>query len=173
MDDLGFWFTYLTNGRRLNWYASFQYTVLAALLGGAFALLFGLAGAALRNSTIGPVRLIGATYTNMVRGVPDVLFFIFFPLAFEQLLELFIAQGVCPPGDAADGIWPPCAAANLYFGTVEYLLLASVSLGIVYGAFTANVISGALNAVPRGQLEAARAFGMSRAQVLWRIHVRQ
>lgn len=173
MDDLGFWFSYLTNGRHLNWYASFQYTVIAALLGGAFAMLFGLGGAALRNSTVGPLRLIGATYTNMVRGIPDVLFFLFFPLAFEQLTELFIAQSVCPPGETAAGVWPPCPAANWYLGTIEYLLLASVSLGIVYGAFTANVISGALQAVPRGQLEAARAFGMSRMQVLWRVHIRQ
>ena len=174
MDDFGFWFSYLTNGRHLNWYASFQYTVIAALLGGAFALLFGLGGAALRNSTIGPLRLIGATYTNLVRGIPDVLFFIFFPLAFEQLVELFIAQGVCPPGETPTaGVWPPCAAANWYLGTWEYLLLASVSLGIVYGAFTANVISGALSAVPQGQLEAARAFGMTRMQVLWRVHIRQ
>lgn len=45
-----FWVSYLTNGRHLNWYTSFQYTVIAALLGGAFALLFGIGGAALRNS---------------------------------------------------------------------------------------------------------------------------
>ncbi|RYE71471.1 MAG: ABC transporter permease subunit, partial [Hyphomicrobiales bacterium] len=174
MDDLGFWVSYLTNGKHLNWYASFQYTLIAALLGGAFALLFGLGGAALRNSSVGPLRLVGAAYTNMVRGIPDVLFFIFFPLAFEQLVELFLAQGVCPPGEVvAAGVWPPCPAANWYLGTFEYLLLASVSLGIVYGAFTANVISGALQAVPRGQLEAARAFGLSRMQVLWRVHIRQ
>jgi polar amino acid transport system permease protein len=174
MEDLAFWTSYLTNGRHLNWYISFQYTLYAALLGGFFALLFGLGGAALRNSPNIALRLAGATYTNMVRGIPDVLFFIFFPLAFEQLVELFLAQSACAPGEVApSGTWPPCPAANWYLGTVEYLLLASVSLGIVYGAFTANVISGALNAVPRGQLEAARAFGMSRSQVLWRVHIRQ
>lgn len=174
MEDLAFWVSYLTNGRHLNWYVSFQYTLYAAVLGGSFALLFGLGGAALRNSPNGALRLVGATYINMVRGIPDVLFFIFFPLAFEQLVELFLAQGACPLGEvAASGTWPPCPAANWYLGTVEYLLLASVSLGIVYGAFTANVISGALNAVPRGQLEAARAFGMTRRQVLWRVHIRQ
>jgi len=172
IETFEFWASYLTNGRHLNWYASFQYTVYAALLGGAFALAFGIGGAALRNSSIAPLRLIGATYTNMVRGIPDVLFFIFFPLAFEQVLEFFYSQAVCPPGEAT-GMWPPCPAANIYFGTGEYLLLAAVSLGIVYGAFTANVISGALNGVPRGQLEAARAFGMSRLQVLWRVHIRQ
>lgn len=173
MEDLAFWASYLTNGRHLNWYSSFQYTIFAALLGGLFALLFGLAGASLRNSTNPLLRLVGAGYTNMVRGVPDVLFFLFFPLAFEQLVELFLAQGACAPGEGAPGVWPPCPGANWYLGTWEYLLLASVSLGIVYGAFTANVISGALNAVPRGQLEAARAFGLSRSQVLWRIHIRQ
>ena len=165
-----FWASYLTNGRHLNWYASFQYTVIAALLGGAFALLFGIGGAALRNSSLPPLKLLGTIYTNMVRGVPDVLFFIFFPLAFEQLVELVIAQSVCPAGA---GVWPPCPEANWFLGTGEYLLLASVSLGIVYGAFTANVISGALNSVPRGQLEAARAFGMTNWQVLSRVHIRQ
>ncbi len=168
-----FWASYLTNGRHLNWYASVQYTIFAALLGGAFALLFGVCGAAMRNARLPPLRFVGSVYINMVRGVPDVLFFIFFPLAFEQLVETFLAQGVCPPGSGTPGIWPPCPEANWYLGTNEYLLLAAVSLGIVYGAFTANVISGALNSVPRGQLEAARAFGMSRWQVLWRVHTRQ
>jgi polar amino acid transport system permease protein len=167
-----FWVSYLTNGRHLNWYASFQYTVIAALLGGAFALLFGIGGAALRNSSLPPLKLLGTIYINMVRGVPDVLFFIFFPLAFEQLVELVIAQSACPAGGGA-GVWPPCPEANWFLGTGEYLLLASVSLGIVYGAFTANVISGALNSVPRGQLEAARAFGMTNWQVLSRVHIRQ
>ncbi len=167
-----FWVSYLTNGRHLNWYGSFQYTVIAALLGGAFALVFGIGGAAMRNSSLPPLKLLGTIYINMVRGVPDVLFFIFFPLAFEQLVELIIAQSVCPPGEGT-GMWPPCPQANWFLGTGEYLLLASVSLGIVYGAFTANVISGALNSVPRGQLEAARAFGMTRWQVLSRVHIRQ
>ena len=107
--------------------------------------------------------------------MPDVLFFLFFPLAFEQLVELIWAQSACTPAELAEDAarWPPCAAANWRLGTIEYLLLACVSLGIVYGAFAANVISGAMRAVPRGQLEAARAFGMSASQVLWRIHIRQ
>jgi polar amino acid transport system permease protein len=172
IESFEFWASYLTNGRHLNWYASFQYTVIAALLGGAFALVFGIGGAALRNSGLPPLKLAGTIYINMVRGIPDVLFFIFFPLAFEQLVELIIAQGVCPPSEGT-GMWPPCPQANWFLGTGEYLLLASVSLGIVYGAFTANVISGALNSVPRGQLEAARAFGMTRWQVLSRVHIRQ
>lgn len=174
-DDLLFWLGYFTNGKHLAWYASVQFTLIAAVLGAAFALLFGLGGAALKNSGFAPLRLLGSGYTNMVRGVPDVLFFLFFPLAFEQLAELVRAQAVCSPVELAarSSRWPPCEAANWYLDTFQYLMLACVSLGIVYGAFTANVIHGAMRAVPRGQLEAARAFGMSPFQLAWRIHIRQ
>jgi len=104
-----------------------------------------------------------------------VVFFLFFPLAFEQAVEAVRATQVCTPEAiaATQAFWPPCPAANWYLATGDYFTLACVSLGIVYGAFMANVIHGALRAVPEGQLEAARAFGMSESQVLWRIHVRQ
>lgn len=174
-DDLLFWLSYFTNGKHLTWYASVQYTLAAAVFGALVALLLGLLGAAAKNSRLAPLRLVGTLYINLVRGVPDVLFFLFFPLAFEQLVEWIRAQSVCTPETLAAnvGTWPPCDAANWFLGTPEYLILACVSLGIVYGAFAANVISGAMNAVPRGQLEAARAYGFSARQVLWRFHVRQ
>lgn len=174
-NDLGFAIGYMTNGKHLAWYASFRFTLIAAVLGATVTLGFGLLGAALMRSRFNAVRLIGYLYANVVRGVPDVLFFLFFPLAFEQTVEWFMAAQVCTPADlaASVGRWPPCPAANLLLSTEQYLLLASVSLGIVYGAFTSNVINGAMNAVPPGQLEAARAFGMSDGQVFWRIHVRQ
>ena len=44
--DVLFWLGYLTNGKHLNWYASVQYTLAAAIMGAACALLFGLVGAA-------------------------------------------------------------------------------------------------------------------------------
>jgi polar amino acid transport system permease protein len=174
-DDVLFWIGYFTNTKHLTAYASVQYTLIAAVLGAACALVFGLLGATLKNSRVFPVRLIGNAYVNSVRGIPDVLFFLFFPLAFEQVLEWFRAGAACAPEEVAAraGQWPPCAAANLFFGSTEYLLLACLSLGIIYGAFTANVISGALRAVPRGQMEAARAYGMSEAMAFRRIQLRQ
>jgi len=174
-EDLVFWLGYLTNGKHLAWYASFRFTIIAAILGAVCALGFGLGGAALRRSAFAPFRWIGALYANVVRGVPDVLFFLFFPLAFEQTVEWVMALQACPPGAMAQGAarWPPCQAANWFLGTTQYLLLASVSLGIVYGAFASNVIHGAMDAVGSGQLEAARAYGMTPRQVLWRVHIRQ
>lgn len=173
--DVMFWLNYITNGKHLAWYASLRFTLFAAVFGAAFALGFGLLGASLMRSRFFAARLVGQLYANIVRGVPDVLFFLFFPLAFEQLLESILSTQVCTADQVAAraGQWPPCAAANLFFDTTQYLILASVSLGIVYGAFASNVINGAMNAVPKGQLEAARAYGMSARQVLWRIQIRQ
>ena len=51
--------------------------------------------------------------------------------------------------------------------------LAVLTFSIVFGAFAANVIFGAMRAVPRPQLETAEAYGMSRRQTFWRILVPQ
>jgi polar amino acid transport system permease protein len=173
--DIAFWLGYITNGKHLAWYGSFQFTIIAAIAGGALAVIFGLLGATFKTSTILPLRLVGSLYSSIVRGVPDVLFFLFFPLAFEQAVEWVMASRVCTVESLAaqSAAWPPCKDANWFLGTPEYLALASVSLGLVYGAFATNVIHGALRSVPRGQLEAARAYGMSAFQVLWRVHIRQ
>jgi polar amino acid transport system permease protein len=174
-EDLAYWLSYLTNGKHLTWYASFQFTIFAAVVGGTLAVVFGLLGASFKSSRFLSLRVIGTIYSSIVRGVPDVLFFLFFPLAFEQAAEWVFAQQVCTPESIAaqSADWPPCREANWFLGTPEYLLLASVSLGLVYGAFATNVIHGAMRSVPRGQLEAARAYGMSASQVLWRIQIRQ
>lgn len=173
--DVLFWLGYITNGKHLGWYASVQYTLIAMVLGAIVALLVGLVAAAARNSGPPPLRWLAAGYINIVRGVPDVLFFLFFPLAFEQGLEWVYSFQVCTPETLAQNVgrWPPCDAANLSFSSTGYLILAGVSLGLVYGAFVASVIAGALRAVPAGQLEAARAYGLGRMQVLVRIHIRQ
>lgn len=173
--DLGFWLAYFTNGKHLQWFASVQFTLFAAIFGATIALFLGLLAAAARNSSIAPLRLLAAGYINSVRGVPDVLFFLFFPLAFEQAVEWVTSLSVCSPADIAAnaGRWPPCPAANWRLDTPQALLLAAVSLGLVYGAFAGNVIAGALRAVPAGQLESARAYGLTPLQVLRRVHLRQ
>ena len=168
------WTNYLTNGKHLAWYASVRYTIFAAIFGAMLAVLFGVLGAAARRSGFAPLRWIGTIYTTMVRGIPDVLFFLFFPLAFEQLVELIMSRHLCTPDELATAsAWPPCQAAQWYLSTFEYFVMAGVSLGIVYGAFAANVVHGAMNAVPKGQLEAARAYGFNSRQVFWHFHVRQ
>ena len=166
-------FEYLSNGKHIAWYASVRYTLLAALFGAVLALFFGLLGAAARRSSVFPLRMLGTVYTTMVRGIPDVLFFLFFPLAFEQFVEFIFSLSACTVEERGSGRWPPCTDAQWYLSTTEYFIMACVSLGLVYGAFAANVIHGAMNAVPSSQLEAARAYGFNKRQVFWHFHVRQ
>ena len=52
-------------------------------------------------------------------------------------------------------------------------LLAVLTFAIVFGAFAANVLFGAMRAVPHGQIETAEAYGMSQRQTFWRILVPQ
>ena len=168
------WFQYFTNGKHLAWYASFRFTLLAALFGAMLAVFFGVLGAAARRAGFAPLRWLGLTYTTMVRGIPDVLFFLFFPLAFEQAVEFFMSRRLCTAEElAAATSWPPCQAAQWYLSTTEYFIMACVSLGLVFGAFAANVVHGAMNSVPKGQLESARAFGFTNRQVFWKFQVRQ
>ncbi len=168
------WFDYFTNGKHLAWYASVRFTLLAAVFGALLAVVFGVLGAAARRAGFAPLRWLGLGYTTMVRGIPDVLVFLFFPLAFEQTVEWFMSRRLCSAEELATAVnWPPCSAAQWYLSTTEYLIMACVSLGIVYGAFAANVVHGAMNSVPKGQLEAARAYGFSSRQIFWNFQVRQ
>ena len=51
--------------------------------------------------------------------------------------------------------------------------LAVLTFAIVFGAFAGNVLFGAMNSVPRGQIETAEAYGMTHRQAFWRILVPQ
>jgi len=173
-EEAGTWFQYFTNGKHLAWYASVRFTLMAALFGAMLAVIFGVLGAAARRSGFAPLRWLGLTYTTMVRGIPDVLFFLFFPLAFEQGIEFLMSRHLCTADELATATsWPPCESAQWFLSTTEYFIMACVSLGIVYGAFAANVVHGAMNSVPKGQLESARAFGFTDRQVFWNFQVRQ
>ena len=174
---------YLTTPKHMAFWGSFITVVglLAAAVPPIMAL--GLAGALAKRSAIAPVRWLGSLYTTMVRGVPDIIFFLFFPIALDQLIEYTRHKVLCP--EVTEPIWQGndfvvCAAAKAPLNTApEWVhdtygfVLAIISFAIVFGAFTANIIDGALRAVPKGQLEAGQAIGMSPRQVLFRIHIPQ
>lgn len=174
---------YLTTGKHLAFYRSFG-TVLALLaLAVPPIMALGLLGALARRSRFAPVHAIGWGYTTMVRGVPDLIFFLFVPIALDQAIEWTRHQVLCP--DWSEPIrrgndFVVCAQAKMPVSTAAAWVhdfygfgLALIAYSIVFGAFAANVLHGAMQAVPRGQIEAGEAIGMSRLQVLRRIHVPQ
>ena len=127
--------------------------------------------------------MLGKGYTAMVRGVPDIVFFLFFVIALDQGIEWLNQQIQCPDWTepVRQGLeFRVCPEAKVPLNsapqTVHKLYgfgLAVVTFALVFGAFAANVLYGAMTAVPRAQLETAEAYGMSQRQVFRRVLVPQ
>lgn len=183
LEGLAWLLCYLTTGKHLLFYVSFGVVLLLMAVTAPVALLFGFGGAMAARSPVLPLRLFGKAYTAMVRGVPDIIFFLFVPIALDQGLELLRLKLKCPDWDQP--VWQGndfvvCPAAKLPLSTSPQWVhetygfaLAVVAFAIVFGAFAANVIYGAMQAVPRAQMETAEAYGMSHRQAFWRILVPQ
>lgn len=182
LEGLAWLMCYLSSGKHLLFYLSFGTVILLLLITAPIALMFGFGGALAARSRIAPLRWFGKAYTSMVRGVPDIIFFLFVPIALDQGLEWLRAKMYCDPSVPIrqGNEFVVCPAAKLPLSSApEWVhqgygfLLAVVAFSIVFGAFAANVLSGAMNAVPRAQLETAEAYGMSPRQVDRRILIPQ
>lgn len=173
---------YLTSGKHMLFYLSFGTVLLVLAITAPAALLMGFGGAMAARSRLAPLRWLGKTYSSMVRGVPDIIFFLFVPIALDQGFEWLRSRVYCdssaPVRQGNEFI--VCAAAKLPLSTAPEWVhqiygigLAVIAFAVVFGAFAANVLYGAMQAVPRGQLETAEAYGMSPRQVNRRILVPQ
>ena len=109
-------------------------TVVFTILGFAGGLSFGLLFALMRLSSIRPYRWLAATYIEIFRGIP--------------LLVTLLALGFGIP-IATGWTWP-----NPY-------LQGAIPLSLVASAYMAETIRAGIEAVPKGQMEAARSLGMS------------
>ena len=112
-------------------------TVSLTLLSFAVAFVVGIVVAACRVSPIPPLRIAGTFYVETVRNTPLTVLFVLF---FFGLTKVGIKYGA--------------------FTT------AIIVLGGYTGAFVAETVRAGINAVARGQAEAARALGLTFRQVL-------
>ncbi|MDA3920993.1 MAG: amino acid ABC transporter permease [Salinisphaera sp.] len=124
------------------------WNTLAYSAGGfVIGLTAGTLLALMRLSDIAPYRWLATIYIEFFRGLPALVVFMAFsllPLAFP---------GLTMP-------WPP-------YGTVW------AALGIVGSAYMAETIRAGVQAVPRGQVEAARSLGMTAGQAMRKIALPQ
>lgn len=182
LQGLSWLMCYLTSGKHLLFYSSFGTVLLLLAVTAPVALLFGFGGAMASRSHFAPLRWFGKTYTAMVRGIPDIVFFLFVPIALDQGFEWLRNKALCdsdaPVRQGNDFV--VCAAAKLPLSTsppwvhdIYAFFLAVIAFSIVFGAFAANVLYGAMQAVPRAQLETAEAYGMTHGQVFRRVLVPQ
>lgn len=174
---------YLTTVKHMNLYYSVGVVLLLLAVTAPTALGFGFGAAMSARSQIAPLRWFGKGYIAIVRGVPDIAFFLFFVIALDQGIEWLRHQVLCPdwPDPIRQGNdFVVCTAAKMPLSTAPQwvhetygFILAVFTFAVVFGAFAANVLFGAMQAVPKAQLETAEAYGMSRRQTFWRILVPQ
>lgn len=126
-------------------------TIQIAILAYVLGLALGMAGALAKLSGNRVLFWISETYTTLVRAVPDLLLILLLYYAGTTILNNILAKF-------------DIAAVSLS-GFVAGIGV----LGFVQGAYSTEVLRAAILAVPVGQIEAARAFGMSPFKRWWRI----
>lgn len=122
----------------------------------AFAILLGLLGAAAKLS--GRPVLVGLAtgYTTLVRGVPELvlMLLVFYggTIGLNHLLHVIGSKATVDINPFAAGV---------------------LTIGFIYGAYMTETFRGAILSIPKGQMEAAWAFGMGRMQTFVRITLPQ
>lgn len=174
---------YLTTGKHMAFYTSFGTVMVLLLITAPAALIFGFMGAMASRSSLLPLRWLGLGYTSMVRGIPDIAFFLFVPIALDQGFEWLRHHAKCPDWElpvrqgndfvVCDIAKLPLSSSPQWIHETYGFFLAVLAFAIVFGAFSSNVLYGAMKAIPKAQVETAEAYGMTKRQTFWRIVVPQ
>ncbi|WP_029074842.1 ABC transporter permease [Kaistia adipata] len=120
-------------------------------------LLIGFGVAQLLMARSFMLRAVGVGYTTLMRGLPEILTLFMVYNGVGLALKSF-SQHFAPGGAGFD---------------ISPFVAGTTALALVFGAFAAEVIRGGFIAIPRGQIEAGQAIGMSPAQIFWRIKLPQ
>ena len=123
-------------------------TLVFTLLAFAFGLVAGTILALMRLSRVAPYRWVATAYVELFRGLP-------------ALLVLFMV------GYGIPNAFPDREIPGGAYGQV------TLGLGLVAAAYMAETIRAGIQAVPKGQLEAARTLGMSHFSAMRKIVIPQ
>ena len=131
--------------------------VLEVALGSLLvAVVLGLVGATAKLSGHKPAVWLATLYSTLVRGIPDLvlMLLIFYggQIGLNWLLE---AMGV---EDTLE---------------IDPFVSGVLTIGFIYGAYMTETFRGAILAIPPGQMEAGRAYGMGTLQIFRRITLPQ
>jgi polar amino acid transport system permease protein len=140
----------------------FWQTLQLSLISGVLALVWGLVLALLRQLPgrgLAPVRALTVAYIDVFRGVPLLLVVLIISGSFP-----FVAEGLGLPQSVGIPQW---------LGKPDPFWYGTMALTLTYGAYMAEVYRAGIEGVPRGQMEAARALGMSHGGAMRHVIVPQ
>lgn len=134
--------------------AALPITLLLTLIAGVFGLFFGTILALFRLSGHFWLSWPAAVFMFVIRGTPLLV----------QLYLIYYGLGQLIPGTWVrhSFLWPYLR---------EGLSFALFAYSLNQAAYNAEVLRGAIQAVPKGQVEAAKSIGMSWLQILWRVRL--
>ena len=143
----------------------FWLTLKLSILSGIFSLLWGLVLAVLRQlpgRPAAPIRWLTIAYIDAFRGIPLLL------------VLLLVSGGLSALSSPIGGdVIPDFFGKPTWLGETSPFWYGVISLTITYGAYMAEVYRAGIEAVPRGQMEAARSLGMSHGQAMQKVIVPQ
>lgn len=117
-----------------------------------FGLVLGFLIALAKRSKSPVVRFVTNVYTTVFRGVPELLmlFIIFYggQIALQSLADLLFDDVIVD---------------------LNAFVAGMIALGLVFSAFASETFVAALNAVPEGQAEAARALGLGKVRTMQKV----
>ncbi|OCA10563.1 histidine ABC transporter permease [Acinetobacter pittii] len=126
-------------------------TIQLALLSLLLSVIIGLIGASSKLSSIKILRYIATAYTTLIRSVPDLvimlLLFYSLQLGLNQITEALQIDQI----------------------DINPFVAGVITLAFIYGAYFTETFRGAFQSVPKGQIEAAMAYGMTPWQVFHRV----
>jgi arginine/ornithine transport system permease protein len=118
----------------------------------ALAIVLGLIGASAKLSGRPIPVALATVYTTLVRGIPELvlMLLVFYggTIGLNHLLEM---------------------AGSRRTVDINPFLAGVITIGFIYGAYMTETFRGAILAIPKGQMEAAWAFGMGRTRTFLRI----
>ncbi|CNE11785.1 histidine ABC transporter permease HisQ [Yersinia nurmii] len=126
-------------------------TLELALCSVLLALVIGMVGAGGKLSANRLLSGVFECYTTLIRGVPDLVLMLLIFYGLQIILNSI--------------------TESLGFSQIDIDPLSAgiITLGFIYGAYFTETFRGAYMAVPRGQIEAATAFGFSQSKIFRRI----
>ncbi|AGH81751.1 polar amino acid ABC transporter inner membrane protein [Psychromonas sp. CNPT3] len=146
-------------------------TIQVALLSLLLALFLGLIGALAKLSSSVTLRYCATLYSTLIRGIPDLILMLLIFFGGQILvnnMSYWINENLNSLITRFDsshqwyGFLPDYIDISPYFAGI-------VTIGFIFGAYMTETFRGAILAVDKGQIEAARAYGMSQYKVFSRV----
>jgi arginine/ornithine transport system permease protein len=126
-------------------------TISVSLVSAAIAVVLGLVTAVAKLSHSRVALGVAGVYTTVIRGVPDLV----------MMLLIFFGGQILVNDIGAWFEWD--------YIDIDPFTAGTLTIGFIYGAYMGETFRGAFLAVPVGVLEAGYAYGMTKAQVFFRI----